>query len=240
MYHIRKNEKQSRIDFWLISSSLDNFANVEHLNPNWSDHRAVALTLQKKNYEKGNGMWKMNSEVIKSRLFREAFTIFWHNWQNCKTQYRDIQTWWDLGKIKIKQMTQDIAGLIAKDNREAEHHLNDKINRLQKANPNDPTLENLKDKQKQFYEKKGLGAKIRSRVRYEEEGEKCTRYFHALEEKNGGDKMWDKIIDTDGTTYTDLNNIQRIQLNFYQDLYTASGNTPDINDENLFLNAIHK
>ena len=63
-YSWKKNKKQSRIDFWLISSSLDNFANVEHLHPNWSDHRAVALTLQKKNYEKGNGMWKMNSEVI--------------------------------------------------------------------------------------------------------------------------------------------------------------------------------
>ena len=61
--------------------------------------------------------------------------------------------------------------------------LNKHIDQVIKNNPNDPGLENLKEAQKTFYFNKAEGAKIRSRAKWEEEGEKPTRFFHALEEK---------------------------------------------------------
>ena len=39
--------------------------------------------------------------------------------------------------------------------------------------------------------------------------------------------------------YTDLENIQRVQLQFYEKLYSAAEKSPDENEEALFLNAIH-
>ena len=69
----------------------------------------------------------------------------------------------------------------AKDNREAETKLTEQISAIQNRDPNCPSLEGLREKQKQFYEQKANGVKIRSRAKWEEEGEKPTRFFHSLE-----------------------------------------------------------
>ena len=59
-----------------------------------------------------------------------------------------------------------------------------------------------------------------------------------MEEKHGSDRTWEKIIDSNGNVFTDTANIQRVQLEFYTDLYTSSGSSPSEIEENVFLDAI--
>ena len=129
--------------------------------------------------------------------------------------------WWDIGKIKIKEITIEVSKIISREEREIENSLNKQIDLIHSKNPNDPLLDELKEAQKMFYENKAKGAKIRARAKWEEDGEKPTRFFHSLEEKHSSDRTWTKIKDTDGQEYSNIKDIQRIQVKFYQQLYTA-------------------
>ena len=64
------------------------------------------------------------------------------------------------------------------------------------------------------------GAKIRSRAKWIEEGEKPTRYEQQRAEKNS----FDSVVDTDGSEKTSQADIKRVFANFYRDLYAK--NTP--------------
>ena len=82
---------------------------------------------------------------------------------------------------------------IARERNRTENEINSKIDLIHANNPTDPRLDELRLEQKKFYELKANGAKIRSRVKWHEEGEKPTRFFHALEEKNYSDRTWTRM-----------------------------------------------
>ena len=65
------------------------------------------------------------------------------------------------------------------------------------------------------------GAKIRSRVKWWEDGERSTRYFYQLEKIHGKDQLWNRIIDHDETILQGTDNVQKVQVKFYEDLYTS-------------------
>jgi hypothetical protein len=56
-------------------------------------------------------------------------------------------------------------------------------------------LENLI---KKYYTQKAEAATIRSRIQWAEEGERSIRYFFELEKKQGENKMWNRIKNTEG------------------------------------------
>ena len=71
------------------------------------------------------------------------------------------------------------------------------------------------------------GAKIRSRAKWIEEGEKPTRYFFRLEKQRAEKNSFDSIVDTDGSEKTSQADIKRVFKNFYRDLH-AKDNSIDM------------
>ena len=180
----------------------------------------------------------MNNEVIKTEQWKKAFKLFWNKWQQKKNDFENILKWWDVGKSKIREITQEISLELSRDKAQKEKAINNTINSIHARNPDDPRLEALRSEQKQLYELKASGAKIRSRAKWEEFGEKPTRYFHALEERNYSDRTWDSIKDKDGQVHSGIDDILRIQLEFYEDLYKAREQEPTEEEEKYFLDAI--
>ena len=74
--HLGKNIAP-RIDMWMISKSLDpNVKQAGMINNVFSDHSAVTLEIKVSVAERGKGHWKMNYEIIKSKLLRDCFSNF--------------------------------------------------------------------------------------------------------------------------------------------------------------------
>ena len=96
----------------------------------------------------------MNSEVIKTPTFINAFKSFWPSWRARKSYFADIQTWWDIAKLKIKELARETSKIEAIDKREAETRLNIAIDKLHSRNPDDPELEVLREQQKKFMKRK--------------------------------------------------------------------------------------
>lgn len=68
---------------------------------------------------------------------------------------------------------------------------------------------------------------MRSRSKYQDLGEKPTKYFFNLENRNYINKVMTKVIDEDGTEYTDTNDVLNCQQRFYKKLYDENNNIDD-------------
>ena len=96
----------SRIDYWLISRSLDNCMKATDIvKCPFSDHDAVIIDINLNEIKRGRGYWKMNNDVIQSSFFKQKFDNFWSDWKETLHRSDNIKYWWDLTKIKIKQLT---------------------------------------------------------------------------------------------------------------------------------------
>lgn len=84
-YSWQRGNKASRIDYWLVSTCLD--SQIEHVGYRqcaMSDHKLVELTMRTSDTPHGCGIWKMNIQVIQSKLFKDCFTNFWKKIANEK------------------------------------------------------------------------------------------------------------------------------------------------------------
>ena len=219
--------KQSRIDYWLISQSLDNQIDEVTINrAPFSDHSAICLVLHTDETMRGRGIWKMNVSILTNDVFRNAFFDKWAQLIKEKHLYSDIQTWWDIAKKGIKSLAMNVSTYLKRKENERVEELETKLNTMSNmdSHGNSAYIEISKIKEELFdiYTRRGEGSKIRSRVKWWEEGEKSTRYFHNLEKTRGKDKVWHRIKNKHGDLVFDPYEIQKCQVDFYKELYTAN------------------
>ena len=74
---------------------------------------------------------------------------------------------------------------------------------------------------------------LRSRVRYEELGEKPTKYFFNLENRQFTNKVMNKIIDENGDEYTKTKDVLNCQKRFYENLYNDINKIDDTHISNV-------
>ena len=77
------------------------------------------------------------------------------------------------------------------------------------------------------------GIMLRSRSRYEELGEKPTKYFLQLETRNYTNKVINYLVDENGNEFNDTKNILNCQLNFYKNLYDDTNLVDDTPLQNI-------
>ena len=101
------------------------------------------------------------------------------------------------------------------------------------------TKEEMSKNLRALYDQKSEGAKVRSRIKWFEEGEKSStsKYFHDLERRNGKEKLWDRILDKDGNMLEDRQDILKRQKQFYVELFAEE--ECDDNMTEQFLNEFH-
>ena len=79
----------------------------------FNDHDGVTVSLKTNEAERGPGVWKMNNNVIKSKLFKETFETFWEYWKEKINQFKDKREFWDMTKTKIKDITIEVSKKLA-------------------------------------------------------------------------------------------------------------------------------
>jgi hypothetical protein len=80
---LNPNRKQSRLDYFLISSSLANFATNSSIVPGYrSDHSGISLTLQFSKNDRGKGYWKFNNSLLKDENYISLFKTVLNNLVN--------------------------------------------------------------------------------------------------------------------------------------------------------------
>ena len=148
-------------------------------------------------FEHGEGVWKMNASILTTVLFKVSFESMWNHWKSQRDTCSNLSEWWDLGKKKIKEVAVWCSKKLNKDQ-------NKKIKELEKfVNKNDTAVSfcdqnrlcMAKRELKSLYEEKSNGVIVRSRVKWHEEGETSSKFFHDLEKVHSKNKSIDKMLD---------------------------------------------
>jgi hypothetical protein len=119
--------------------------------------------------------------------------------------------------------------------------LEDKLKKVYEniiADPNNDTYvqeyERVKLEYELLYHHHMKGLIIRSKAKWYEEGEKCTKYFMNLEKRNVNRKIITNLVDNEGKKVTSDDDIIKMQMEFYQGLYKIKGQT----SESMFDNYV--
>ena len=226
-YTFHRGLSKSRIDMILTHENISSLlSNIKIKHCPFSDHKSISMKLLLNESERGPGSWKLSEKVIKSDIFQSSLEACWKHWIEEKDMHETILEWWDITKIKIKELAMEVGKQINIKVKEITR-IEDQLDTLVKTNCNDPvtlnTIEKLQTKIKQYHNNRADAAKVRSRIQDYEEGEKSTRYFFGLEKKNAENTQWFRIKNEDGHYVTGIDNILHEQIKFYKKLFSSDG-----------------
>ena len=203
-YESKSLEVRSRIDFFLVSKSVENWVVKTNTKvSNAPDHKAVVLDLKILNEKRGPGLWKFNNSLVEDNKYVELIE---KNYAAIREKYSDLKDdrlKWELIKMEIRRLTISYSKHKEKQRRIRETELQKRLevleNKINNCNTDEQLsaeieeYDNLKIELQRIYEAKGKGTIFRSKVRWVEQGEKPTKYFFNLEKRNFNRKVITEI-----------------------------------------------
>ena len=238
----------SRIDILCVCEQLKPCVeSCDHVITPCPDHKAVVLCVRGDERPRGRGYWKLNVSVLDEENYKESIRKII---SDTLSEYRhqvEKAVIWELVKIRVKEYSIRYCCLRNKKQKNEIKLLENSINDLDKKIHNccesaqiitEMVLErrNLKEQLDVLYQNKAIGAQIRSKVRFVEEGERSTEYFLAVE-KHRQNNNCIKALRYKGITYSEDDEILDVASKFYAELYT--GKTQGVDAINEYLDKVN-
>ena len=211
-WRIKSPVIQRRLVYWLISNLLqDDVAKVDIVTAIKTDHHAITLEIDSvDDQQPGPSFWKYNDSLLDDVLFVERLYENFPTWQDLIKFCDDLRIKWDWMKHKIREESITYSKLKAKERKKSiqiiENRL--KIHVCEEKIAESPTQENLANLElaKTEYEKENdyivRGLIICSRATLFEQGERNSKYFFSLENRNKKKSCIWKLIRTNGNEAT--------------------------------------
>ena len=219
------NISKARLDrIYIHSSLLSSCFQCKILPCTLSDHSAATLTIKlPSNSHIGSAYWHFNNSLLEDQDYRDIICDFWIDWRREKSNFPNICTWWDFGKIHIKTLTQMYASKLAQFKRDTLNEINKTIDNILTGTDFTPETQLLLKEQRNELNKilnnKARGALIRSRFQHTNEVDTCSSYFFNLEKSHTLSKCISKIRLPSGDLTDDPAEIKKHVHNFYKCLY---------------------
>jgi hypothetical protein len=249
--------KQSRLDYWIISSQLIyELTNVDILPGFRSDHSLIEInfkTHQEK--DRGPSYWRFNSNLLNDPNYINYMNNRIDEIIDKHKNTQDPGLKWEVIKMEIRSSTVCFSKKLAKEKREHIHETileNNRLSKLLDNEPSDQILKNFESTKleiENYNNEKTKGIIFRAKVDWAEMGERNTKYFLNLEKRNYKNKCITKLMDENEEIIEDSDKILEFQAQYYKNLYSnkmtdtnkaiddqfLDPNTPKLNDENKIL-----
>ena len=250
--------KQGRLDFFLITNTMADLIKECDIKAGYrSDHSIITMDILLNNFSQGKGTWKFNNSLlmnqeylnmvnmlIKEEVAKYAVPVYSSDYignspDNISFTIED-ELFLEVLFLRIRGETIKFASQIKKEvNRNEKELLND----IETLESND-NLQNfnslLLDKKKQLQkirENKIKGQQIRSKLQWLKEGEKPTKFFCNLENKNFIEKTVKKLQTSTGKMITHQKELLENIKNYYTCLFKNKDNTlSEVNLHKLLKN----
>ena len=239
--------QMGRLDFFLISESLVNFCSNENILPGYrTDHSVIELTLSfDTNSRKNKTFWKFNNSLLYRKEFvtemenlflkcKEQYAAFPYDRENiAKIENKDFvttinpQLFLEMLLLSARSLSISFATALKKKDSTFVSQLENKIKELENEDTitNFETINDLKSELQEHRENKLKGSLIRSKAKWIEHGEKPTKYFCNLENRNFVSKRMAGIINKNGIELKTNASISEEVYNFYNNLYSSQEHT---------------
>lgn len=219
--------KFSRLDMFFISNGLLNSVIDCKMQSGFqSDHSFVIMELNLTGVKRGPGYWKFNTSHLRDKQFVTAANAIIDEFLQ-ESLEPDVK--WELLKGKFIEFSKQYSIDKAKDKAERLKSLELKLDMLKQQIEssvihNTQLLKDQLDVQNElnsYMRQKALGALIRSRTKFFEQGERSSKYYFALEKHRAKLKHMKLIRLNDGSIIKDSTKILQEQTKFYRNLYTS-------------------
>ena len=239
----RMNPKpvMERLDYFLISENLIGLIKDESIQPSYlTDHSFPVFQIKTEN-TKGNGYWKLNTELLKNKDYIEQIREII---ERLSHEHNDVIMRWELIKMTIRGHTIQYATRKKLSKQRTLSVLERKLSQLYKQQADtDLTLFGDIENQINLVQKdiNEIRENLTSRAiknckeKWHDEGEKCTKYFLGLEQSRNTKRTIHKLKDKKGKEIYDEKKILEELENFYSSLYKSAENPFDPN----YLNDIN-
>ena len=200
------------------------------LSPVQSDHSPIVLKISSraKSDLRGRGYWKFNNSLTDDPLFVESLQ---DEIKTVSSSFRDDQdprVNWEFLKYKIFRFSKRYENEKAEERKRKRVFLENKVLALEKQMVNSPNIsdtlvadyEGAKTDLENLYNYIADGAILRSKVRWYEEGEKCSKYFLSLEKRNKTSSCIRKLLTENGQEIDNPEHIRKQIKSFYENPYT--------------------
>ena len=232
---------KSRLDRFYLPLCLVSFIHSCKIIPcSLSDHSAVLLILKFPTSVKGkSAYWHFNNSLLEDENYKELVRLFWSDWQKEKSDFPNVASWWDFGKVHIKSITKMYSVNLAHEKRKSLVEINEEIDNLMNVPEFSPQNKRALDEQKNalnsLLRNEARGALVRSRFKYTNETDSCSSFFFNLEKTNSLSKCISRIRLPSGCISEDPIEIKRHVREFYESLYSRHATDESaLND--LFVN----
>ena len=242
----------SRLDRFYISSSLLQSVRGNKCFPcPLSDHDFVDLFISPANVSlHGSGVWKFNCSLLSDNDFINTMTVLITSEKEKIPLFDSLEGWWDNLKIQIRRTCIDFSSrkrrqLLSERNSLTKRLLRAKSavfagdrNKISNVNKLESALEAVINNECE-------GAKVRSRARWIEEGEKPTRFFFRLERKRAEKNIFESLFNESGEEKFSHDDIELVLVHFYKALFSKDSlnmqiQTQIIDDLDLSLSDLER
>lgn len=222
-------------DNMLSLARLDRVYSFEHhvsvfkgscINPvGISDHALVQCSILIKNIKCKSAYWHFNSALLSDNIFKNVFRSFWSNHRLTKHEYSSLQQWWDVGKVKIKQLCLQYTLKVTKDMARSMRALEREVVELQglaDSTGDREWIQVLKSKKSALSDLLGIsaqGALIRSGFQNVVKMDAPSHFFFSLECKNGHRRLIHSLRSDTGQLLQESADIRQCAVGFYENLY---------------------
>jgi exonuclease III len=222
----------SRIDYiWVCSQKVGLFSETELQACSFSDHFGVVTKMKMAvDIPRGRGLWKMNTSILEVREVGECIQEILSDagQQVLGDQGGNAFGVWEEAKSLVQAVSIFHARRLALSRRRQEASLEGKLGQLSAQyvsgclSSGDWVKESNQTKQelKQLIQHKVEGYRVRGKVRWLEEGERPSRYFHNLIKARQTQASMLKVKCSDGSVVSDSEGILREARSYYQQLYS--------------------
>ena len=242
--------KQSRLDYFILSETMKNETQDVKTLPGYrSDHSPVILILKMEQFHRDRPFWKFNNTLLKDKEYvleikniinkiKQQYAVLVYDFNNLnQIPLGDLQfvisdqLFFEILLLEIRGKTISYAVHRKKCKLQEELNLEKEINLLETnlLEDNILKLESLKIKLENIRKEKLEGIATRSKARWISEGEKPTRYFCNLENRNFMDKSLLVLEKDNGEIITNQKEILAEVHKFYSNLYSSN----DVEDIDL-------
>ena len=219
----------SRLDWFLINSETSTCVESCDITPAINtDHSLISIVIRLDNQVRGPGTWRLNTLHLNDRVFKEEITKVIEATKQTTTLLNPEERW-EFIKGQVIDYCQKYAKRKAKKANKRKIELNTMLNTLHEDLPlaqpqhQEQVMEAIKHIEQEMdatLQQKINSSAFRSRVRFAQEGEKCSKYFLNMEKRNYFSKNIRSLCTEDGNTITEQGSILKEQRKFYKVLYT--------------------
>ena len=219
---------QCRLDMWLIPNDwLQITKMVKIVTTIQTDHKTVILKLQGQGYiPRGPGIWKLNNTVLHEKKYQDLVRNVLA--RELQDQESDPRIVWVIIKRQVAQVTQDYCKARAQKRRQKENEiakeleeLDKKVHKLQEQDVK--KYSELKKQLEDLYQERTQGAILRARARWLACGEQSSKYFYRMEKRQFTTQCIYQLREN-GQEVSDMDEINGILHNFYEELYAGREN----------------